>query len=89
MLNRTGINDHMSGKELFIRFTMRAFRKLLSSYVFSYFPFVFEGRIQDMGSEKKKKKKIHENKKQGKPQHATPRSKSLQYLVYKYKKNCR
>ena len=37
----------MSGKELFIRFTARAFRKLLSIYVFSYFPFGFEGRIWD------------------------------------------
>ena len=36
------------GKELFIRFTVRDFRKLLSIYVFNYFPFVFEGRIWDM-----------------------------------------
>ena len=35
----------MSGKELFIRF---AFRKLLSIYVFSYFPFGFEGRMWDL-----------------------------------------
>ena len=33
------------GKELFIRFTASAFRKLLSVYVFSYFPFGFEGRM--------------------------------------------
>ena len=32
-------------KELFIRFTARAFRTLLSVYVFSYFPFGFEGRM--------------------------------------------
>ena len=32
-------------KELFIRFTASAFRKLLSIYVFSYFPFGFEGRL--------------------------------------------
>ena len=32
-------------QELFIRFTARAFRKLLSIYVFSYFPFGFEGRL--------------------------------------------
>ena len=38
----------MPGEELFIRFTARAFRKLLSSYVFSYFPFGFEGRILDL-----------------------------------------
>ena len=33
---------------MFIRFTARAFRKLLSVYVFSYFPFGFEGRIWDL-----------------------------------------
>ena len=33
---------------LLIRFTARAFRKLLSIYVFSYFPFGFEGRIWDL-----------------------------------------
>ena len=38
----------MSWKELFIRFTARAFRKLLSMYVLSYFPFGFEGRIWDL-----------------------------------------
>ena len=42
------MNDHLSGKELFIRFTTCAFRKLLSVYVFSYFPFSFEGRIWDL-----------------------------------------
>ena len=36
------------GKELFIRFTASAFRKLPSIYVFSYFPFGFEGRIWDL-----------------------------------------
>ena len=35
-------------KELFIRFTARAFRKLLSISVFSYFPFGFEGRMWDL-----------------------------------------
>ena len=38
----------MSGKELFIRFTVHAFRKLLSKNVFSYFPFGFEGRLCDL-----------------------------------------
>ena len=38
----------MSGKELFIRFTAIAFRKLLSVYVFSYLPFCFEGRMWDL-----------------------------------------
>ena len=42
------LNDHLSGKELFIRFTTSAFRKLLSIYVFSYFPFGFEGRMWDL-----------------------------------------
>ena len=42
------LNDHLYGKELFIRFTARAFRKLLSIYVFIYFPFGFEGRIWDL-----------------------------------------
>ena len=42
------LNDHLSGKELFIRFTARVFRKLLSMYVFRYFPFGFEGRIWDL-----------------------------------------
>ena len=40
------MNDHLFGKELFIRFT--AFRKLPSVYVFSYFPFGFEGRMWDL-----------------------------------------
>ena len=39
------LNDHLFGKELFIRFTASAFRKLRSIYVFSYFPFGFEGRM--------------------------------------------
>ena len=41
-------SDHLFGKELFIRFTASAFRKLLSVYVFSYFPFGFEGRMWDL-----------------------------------------
>ena len=36
------------GKELCFRFIACAFRKLLSIYVFSYFPFGFEGRICDL-----------------------------------------
>ena len=35
-------------KELLIRFTACAFRKMLSIYVFSYFPFGFEGRTWDL-----------------------------------------
>ena len=42
------VNDHLFEKELFIRFTASAFRKLLSIYVFSYFPFGFEGRMWDL-----------------------------------------
>ena len=41
-------SDHLPGKELFIRFTAHAFHKLLSIYVFSYFPFGFEGRVWDL-----------------------------------------
>ena len=33
---------------VFIRFTASAFRKLLSVYVFSYFPFGFEARMWDL-----------------------------------------
>ena len=36
------------GKELLILFAASAFRKLSSVYVFSYFPFGFEGRIWDL-----------------------------------------
>ena len=39
------VSDHLFGKELFIRF---AFRKLPSIYVYSYFPFGFEGRLWDL-----------------------------------------
>ena len=42
------LNDHLFGKELFILFAASAFRKLSSVYVFSYFPFGFEGRIWDL-----------------------------------------
>ena len=42
------LNDHLSEKELLIRFTARAFRKLVSIYVFSYFTFSFEGRMWDL-----------------------------------------
>ena len=38
----------MSGKELFIRFTAHAFHKLLTIFVFSYFPFGFEDRMCDL-----------------------------------------
>ena len=42
------MNGHLTGKELFIRFTASAFCKLLSIYVFSCFPFGFEGRMWDL-----------------------------------------
>ena len=42
------MNDHLFGKELFILFAASAFRKLSSIYVFSYFPFGFEGRMWDL-----------------------------------------
>ena len=35
-------------EKLFILFAASAFRKLSSIYVFSYFPFGFEGRIWDL-----------------------------------------
>ena len=42
------LNDQLFGKELFIRFTASAFRKLPSIYVFRYIPFGFEGRTWDL-----------------------------------------
>ena len=47
-VNFRQLNDHLFGKELFIWFTASAFRKLPSIYVFSYFPFGFEGRMWDL-----------------------------------------
>ena len=47
-LNFRWLNDHLFGKELFIRFTASAFRKLPSIYVFRYFSFDFEGRMWDL-----------------------------------------
>ena len=47
-VNFRQLNDHLFGKELFIRFTASAFRKLPSIYVFSYFTFGFEGRMWDL-----------------------------------------
>ena len=47
-INSRYLNDYLFRKELFIRFTASAFRKLLSVYVFSYFPFGFEGGMWDL-----------------------------------------
>ena len=47
-VNFRQLNNHLLGKELFIRFAASAFRKLPSVYVFSYFPFGFEGRMWDL-----------------------------------------
>ena len=47
-VNFRQLNDHLFRKELFILFAASAFRKLSSIYVFSYFPFGFEGRIWDL-----------------------------------------
>ena len=47
-VNFRQMNDHLFGKELFIRFTASAFRKLPSFYLFTYFPFGFEGRMWDL-----------------------------------------
>ena len=48
VVNFRWLGDHLFGKELFILFAASAFRKLSSIYVFSYFPFGFEGRIWDL-----------------------------------------
>ena len=48
LVNFWKLNDHLSGKELSIRLTTSAFRKLLSIYVFSCFPFGFAGRMCDL-----------------------------------------
>ena len=42
------MTTYIFGKELFIRLTASAFRELPSVYVFSYFPFGFEGRMWDL-----------------------------------------
>ena len=42
------LNDHLFGNELFIRFSASAFRQMPSVYVFSYFPFGFEGRMWNL-----------------------------------------
>ena len=42
------LNDHLFGKELFIRFTASAFRGLPSVCVFGCFPFGFEDRMWDL-----------------------------------------
>ena len=47
-VNFRQLNDHLFGKELFIRFAASAFRKLPSVYVLSYFLFGFEGRMWDL-----------------------------------------
>ena len=48
VVNFRWLGDHLFGKELFILFAASAFRKLSTIYVFSYFPFGFEGRIWDL-----------------------------------------
>ena len=40
--------DHLFGKELFIRFTASAFRKLPSIYVSSYLSLGFVGKMWDL-----------------------------------------
>ena len=42
------LNGHLFGRGLFVLFAAGAFRGLSSVYVFSYFPFGFEGRIWDL-----------------------------------------
>ena len=48
MLIKSILIGLLFGKELFIRFSASAFRKLPSIYVFSYFPFGFEGIMWDL-----------------------------------------
>ena len=47
-VNFRQLNGHLFGKELFVRFAASAFRKLPSVYVFTYFPFGFEGKMWDL-----------------------------------------
>ena len=47
-VNFRQLNDHLFGNELSIPFSASAFRKLPSIFVFSYFPFGFEGRMLDL-----------------------------------------
>ena len=42
------LGGRLFGRGLFVLFAASAFRKLSSIYVFSYFPFGFEGRIWDL-----------------------------------------
>ena len=42
------VNDHLLGKDLFIRFTMRVFCKHLSVCVCASFPFGSEGGMWDL-----------------------------------------
>ena len=42
------LGGRLFGGGLFVLFAASAFRKLSSIYVFSYFPFGFEGRIWDL-----------------------------------------
>ena len=44
-VNFRWLSGHLFGKELFVRFSASAFRGLSPIYVFSYFPFGFEGRM--------------------------------------------
>ena len=47
-VNFRKLNDLLFGKELSIWFAASAFRKLLSVYVSSYFPFDFEDRMWNL-----------------------------------------
>ena len=42
------MNDHLSGRELFIQLTVHVFGEQLSIYVYTYFPFGFEGGMWDL-----------------------------------------
>ena len=47
-VNFRQLGVRLFGRRLFIRFAAGAFRKLPSVYVFSCFPFGFEGRMWDL-----------------------------------------
>ena len=47
-VNFRWLGGRLFGRGLFVLFAAGAFRELSSIYVFSYFPFGFEGRIWDL-----------------------------------------
>ena len=52
-------NDHLSEKEMFIRFTMPVFRRLFSTNVYTYFPFGMR-YIERVPNQVNKRVRMHE-----------------------------